>query len=427
MNGERVGTWSILPSGVHEFRYEATWLEYPEVRPLSLSMPLVNARVAYTGVVVEAFFENLLPDSADIRRRLQRRFAVGTDSAFDLLSEIGRDCVGAIQVLPEEEPPREVKQISAEPLDEAGVAKALRRAVAAPAFGRLEGEDFRISIAGAQEKTAFLRHDGRWCRPLGTTPSTHIFKLPLGLVGSMGADMKGSVENEWLCARIMEACGLPVARCEIADFEDQHVLVVERFDRRLSSDHTWWIRLPQEDMCQATGTPPGTKYESEGGPGIVRLMKLLLGSRNALIDRRNFLKAQALYWILAAPDGHAKNFSVFLEPRGRFSLTPFYDVLSAYPVMGQGSDKIAPQKLTMAMSVAGKNRHYRWAQIDVGHWRSTAATCGVQGEIEGILQELIVTTPKAVESVAETLPEGFPDAVAEPILGGVLAAAKRLG
>lgn len=427
MNGERVGTWSILPSGVHEFHYEATWLEYPEVRPLSLSMPLVDTGIAYKGAVVEAFFENLLPDSVDIRRRLQRRFAVGTDSAFDLLSEIGRDCVGAIQILPEEESPYGIKQISAEPLDEAGVAQALRWTVASPAFGRFGGDDFRISIAGAQEKTAFLRHGGQWCRPLGTTPSTHIFKLPLGLIGSMRANMKGSVENEWLCARIVEACGLPVARCDIADFEDQHVLVVERFDRRLSSDHIWWIRLPQEDMCQATETPPGAKYENEGGPGIVRLMKLLLGSRNALIDRRNFLKAQVLYWILAAPDGHAKNFSVFLESHGRFSLTPFYDVLSAYPVMGHGSDKIAPQKLTMAMSVSGKNRHYRWAQLDAGHWRSTAAKCGVQGEIDGILQELIVIIPKAVESVAATLPEGFPDAVAGPILEGALATAKRLG
>lgn len=69
MNGERVGTWSILPSGVHEFRYDATWLEYPEVRPLSLSMPIVDTEFSYTGPVVEAFFENLLPDSADIRRR----------------------------------------------------------------------------------------------------------------------------------------------------------------------------------------------------------------------------------------------------------------------------------------------------------------------------------------------------------------------
>jgi len=426
MNGERVGTWSVLSSGIHEFRYDTKWLEYPEVRPLSLSMPVSDGKLAYTGEVVEAFFENLLPDSADIRRRLQRRFSVEKNSAFDLLAEIGRDCVGAIQLMPDREPPREVRTISAQPLNEAGVARTLRQAVASPGFGQPLDDNFRISIAGAQEKTALLWHEGRWCVPSGTTPTSHIFKLPLGLVGSMRADMKESVENEWLCAQIVKAYGLSVASCERADFEDQHVLVVERFDRRLSSDGTWWIRLPQEDMCQATGTPPGAKYENEGGPGIIRIMELLLGSREALADRRNFLKAQVLYWILAAPDGHAKNFSVFLEPQSRFSLTPLYDVISAYPILGHGANKLAPQKLTMAMSVVGKARHNKWEQITASRWRSTALNCRARGEIEGIFQELIEATPTAIESVSSALPADFPASVSVPILEGIQAAVERL-
>ena len=426
MNGERVGVWSILPSNIHEFRYDKSWLDFSEVRPLSLSMPIVNAEYAYTGPVVEAFFENLLPDSVDIRRRLQRRFSVQTDSAFDLLAEIGRDCVGAIQLLPEGKSPQDIRTISAEPLDEAGVARLLRRVVALPGFGQADGDDFRISIAGAQEKTALLWHEGQWCKPLGATPSSHIFKLPLGLVGAIQADMRESVENEWLCARIVEAYGLAVARCEIADFEDQHVLIVERFDRKLSADHRWWIRLPQEDMCQATGTPPEIKYEREGGPGIVEIMGLLAGSKNPLLDRRNFLKAQVLYWILAAPDGHAKNFSIFLEPQGRFSLTPLYDVLSSYPILGHGNNKLAPQKLTMAMSVVGKNRHNKWAYITPSDWLTTASKCRAQGDIEKILQELIEATPKMIETVSSELPNGFPSRVSEPIFEGIQRAVERL-
>ncbi len=426
MNGERVGVWSILPSNIHEFRYDTSWLDFSEVRPLSLSMPIINAEYAYTGPVVEAFFENLLPDSVDIRRRLQRRFSVQTDSAFDLLAEIGRDCVGAIQLLPEGKSPQDIRTISAEPLDEAGVARLLRRVVALPGFGQADGDDFRISIAGAQEKTALLWHEGQWCKPLGATPSSHIFKLPLGLVGAIQADMRESVENEWLCARIVEAYGLAVARCEIADFEDQHVLIVERFDRKLSADHRWWIRLPQEDMCQATGTPPEIKYERDGGPGIVEIMGLLAGSRNPLLDRRNFLKAQVLYWILAAPDGHAKNFSIFLEPQGRFSLTPLYDVLSSYPILGHGNNKLAPQKLTMAMSVVGKNRHNKWAYITASDWLTTASKCRAQGDIEKILQELIEATPKVIETVSSALPDGFPSTISEPIFEGIQRAVERL-
>ena len=426
MNGERVGSWSIRSNGVHEFRYETTWLEFHDTRPISLSLPLVPADDPYTGIAVEAFFENLLPDSVDIRRRIQRRFAAKSGSAFDLLAEIGRDCVGAIQLLPAGEEPRGIRTIEAEPLDEAGVARSLRNAVASLPLGQASGDDFRISIAGAQEKTAFLFNKGAWCKPLGSTPSTHIFKLPLGSIGAMQADMSGSVENEWLCSRIIEALGVPIAHSEIASFEDQTVLVVERFDRKPASDGSWWIRLPQEDMCQATGTAPGEKYESEGGPGISGIMKILLGSRDAFADRKTFLKAQILFWILAASDGHAKNFSLFIQPEGRFSLTPLYDVISAYPILGHGKGKLAPEKLRMAMAVTGKNRHYEWSRIEARHWISTATSCGAQSGMEDIFSELITGMPKAIGAVSALLPAGFPDSIANPVFEGIQTAVARL-
>ena len=426
MNGVLVGSWSIRPAGAHEFRYATSWLDFPDARPISLSMPLAPEADPYAGAVVEAYFENLLPDSVDIRRRIQRRFAAESGSAFDLLVEIGRDCVGAIQLLPEGEEPLGIRTIEAEPLDEAGVAQALRNAIASPLLGQAGGDDFRISIAGAQEKSAFLFHKGNWCRPLGSTPTTHIFKLPLGSIGAMQADMSDSVENEWLCSRLIEALGLPIARNEIASFEDQKVLVVERFDRRLATDGAWWIRLPQEDLCQATGTPPDAKYESEGGPGIADIMKILLGSRDAFADRKTFLKAQIMFWILAASDGHAKNFSLFIEPKGRYTLTPLYDVISAYPVLGHGKGRLAPEKLHMAMAVMGKNRHYEWSRIEARHWISTATLCGAQSEVEGILSELIAGIPEAIHKVPAIIPAGFPDAIANSIFEGVEATVARL-
>lgn len=426
MNGLLVGSWSVRPAGAHEFHYAASWLDFPDSRPISLAMPLAPEDDPYTGPVVEAYFENLLPDSVDMRRRIQRRFAAESGSAFDLLAEIGRDCVGAIQLLPEGEAPSGIRTIEAELLDEAGVARALRNAVASPLLGQAGGDDFRISIAGAQEKSAFLFHGGRWCRPLGSTPTTHIFKLPLGSIGAMQTDMSGSVENEWLCSRLVEALGLPIARSEIASFEDQKVLIVERFDRKLAADGSWWIRLPQEDFCQATGTPPGAKYESDGGPGIADIMKILLGSRDSFADRKTFLKAQIVFWILAAPDGHAKNFSLFIEPKGRYILTPLYDVISAYPVLGHGRGLLAPEKLRMAMAVTGKNRHYEWSRIEALHWISTAVSCGAQSEVQSIFSELIEGIPKAAQAVSATLPDGFPASIADYIFRGVEATAAHL-
>jgi serine/threonine-protein kinase HipA len=262
-------------------------------------------------------------------------------------------------------------------------------------------------------------------RPLGATPTTHILKLPIGAV-PRGIDLSTSVENEWLCTQILKAYGLPVAECAIERFGAQQVLVVERFDRRLADDGSWFVRLPQEDLCQATATPPSRRYENEGGPGIRSVMELLLGSSAAATDRANFLRAQLVFWLLCGIDGHAKNFSVFLEAGGGYRLTPFYDVLSAYPVIGSGRGKLARKKVKLAMAVEGKNRHYLWDGIVRRHWNETARRCGFARDAESLVEELIARTPAVVEQVQARMPKGFPRAVAQPIFGGLRSAASRL-
>ncbi len=426
MNGEHVGQWRTDASGQHAFHYEESWLTTPASRPLSLSMPLRPPAIPYRGALVEAFFDNLLPDSADIRRRVQLHFGAASTAAFDLLTEIGRDCAGAIQLLPVGAPPEGLQRIHGEPLDEEEIAAVLRATVAPAPFGQRQEDSFRISIAGAQEKTALLWNEERWQRPVGETPSTHIFKLPLGRVGNFQADLSTSVENEWLCAQILNAFGIDTAQCEMATFADQRVLIVERFDRRLAPDGHWWLRLPQEDLCQATGTPVGQKYESDGGPGIRQISDLLLGSRNAAEDRRTFFKAQVLFWMLCAPDGHAKNFSVFIHSAGRYSLTPLYDVISAYPILGTGHNQLAPQKVKMAMAALAKNRHYAWAEIQPRHWLSTAAACGLEAMAREDIAGLVQQTDGVIRDVAAMLPHGFPVSVAEPIFEGLENAARRL-
>src|SRR5882672_489583 len=427
MNGERVGDWTVDARVQHQFRYAQEWLDAPDSRPLSLSMPLRPAAQPYRGPLVEAYFDNLLPDAAEIRRRIQVQFGAVSSAPFDLLAEIGRDCVGAVQLLPADQSPGDVRRIDGEELDEAGVAAALRTAVAPAPLGQRDEQAFRVSVAGAQEKTEFLRHRGHWCKPLGSTPTTHLFKLPLGRVGNMRADLSMSVENEWLCASIVRAFGLATASCEMATFGEQRVLIVERFDRRLSHDSAWWVRLPQEDMCQATGTPPARRYEADGGPGFREIATLLLGSRNAADDRRNFLRAQIIFWMLCAIDGHAKNFSVFIEPAGRYSLTPLYNIISAYPILGSGAHQLAPKKAAMAMAAVGKSKHYRWAEIQPPHWLTTAAQAGLQATARDDAVALAARASAVADEVSLALPAGFPETVAEPIFEGMQSAARRLG
>lgn len=425
MNGEHVAEWTRDRRGVDVLRYRPAWLVSPHVRPVSLSLPLLPEGGEHRGEVVDAFFENLLPDSEPIRRRLRQRFRTATTAAFDLLAEIGRDCAGAIQLIPQGELPPPVQSIEAEPLDDARIAARLRGLGAVPLPGQAEDGAFRISIAGAQEKTALLRHHGRWCQPHGTTPTTHIFKLPLGLVGNMRADMSTSVENEWLCGELLRAFGLPVAHADIAQFEDQKALVVERFDRQLARDGRWWIRLPQEDLCQALGVPPTQKYESDGGPGMRRILELLRQSSDPG-DRATFFRAQIVFWLLAATDGHAKNFSLHLERDGRFRLAPLYDVLSVYPILGRGAGALDACDARLAMAVVGKNRHYMLAGIRRSHWNEMARACGFSAGADALIDALVERVPAALRAVAQLLPPGFPARVHDTVFAGIEAAAARL-
>jgi len=428
MNGERIGSWWLPAQGAQQFSYDDSWLRSSQFRPLSLSLPAGFGGPTLTGSAVESWFYNLLPDSEAIRRRAQSRFHTASTSAFDLLAAIGRDCAGAVQLLPPDEKPSSIDRIEARPLTEQQIGQRLRGITAAPAPGSMgpEADELRISVAGAQEKTAFLLHNGQWCLPLNSTPTTHLFKLPMGIIGEGQIDFSNSVENEWLCSRILHAFGLPVATSEMASFDGKRCLIVERFDRRLDPSGAYWLRLPTEDFCQATSTPATNKYENNGGPGMAAIAALLAQSSERR-DLTNFFKAQVLFWMLRAIDGHAKNFSLFLNPGGRFQLTPLYDVLSAWPVIGRRIGQWPQQKLKMAMAWHGeKSKYYKPADITVSRMLITAQRLGLGDHAEAILTELITQTPGVVTTVRAQLPSGFPEGVASPVLKGLEASASQL-
>ena len=291
----------------------------------------------------------------------------------------------------------------------------------------MDPDELRISLAGAQEKTALLWRDGRWMRPHGSTPTTHILKLPLGLVGQHKAGLSASVENEWLCMNLLAEFGLPVARTAILDFGSQKVLGVERFDRQCHPSGSRTMRLPQEDFCQALGVPHHLKYESEGGPGLADLATVLRGSERAQEDLTSVLTSQVLFWMMAAPDGHAKNFSIKLLAAGRYQLTPLYDVMSIWPIEGGGAHQYSLHEARLAMTLLGKNNHYRFADVHRRHFNSTAARYFLRADAEAVIERGLASTTGAIEAVAARLPAGFPQRVAETIFAGTERSATQLG
>jgi len=424
MNGLRVGTWSILRN-LHVLAYDPAWIESPAGRPLSLSLPFTPRNEPIRGARVEYYFDNLLPDAASIRSRIRTKFATSSTEAFDLLQAIGRDCVGAVQLLPDGETPIGFDRIDAEPLSDRRVEELIAGSLSpARILGQDDESDFRISLAGAQEKTALLFHEGRWCRPRGATPTTHILKLPLGLIGHLQMDMQGSAENEWLCSRLMQSLGLNTARCEILEFGKRKVLAVERFDRRLQRSG-WIARLPQEDFCQALGLPSTMKYESDGGPGMRDILRVLDASLAPSEDKRAFLKAQMVFWLLAATDGHAKNFSIFIERGGSHRLTPFYDILSAWPIIGRGPNRLDARKAKLAMAVRSSSAHWKMSELKTRSWDATTRIAGL-GDSTGLFAEITAAAPRAVEEVDREIKSGFPEEIRDKVFEGFLRAVRSL-
>ncbi|MGB5440294.1 MAG: type II toxin-antitoxin system HipA family toxin, partial [Gammaproteobacteria bacterium] len=423
VGSSKVGSYSREPSGATSFRYDPDWLSSEKAFPISLSMPLSDR--VWSGEGATSYFDGLLPDDRTVREKIAAREQADSAGIFDLLAVIGRDCVGALRFVPEGLDPGDPTKMEYRPVTDDEIAARIASLGTTPLGVNVDDDDFRISIAGVQEKTAFLRVDNQWQLPLGPTPTSHIFK-PAMKQGPAGADFSDTPWNEWLCLVLCRALGLESANAEVLIFDDKPVIAIERFDRAWQDGVLY--RLPQEDICQALGVPPVRKYQSDGGPGIVDVLDFLNGAIAPYEDRLTFMKAQIVFWLLAAIDGHAKNFSIFLSPGG-YRLTPLYDVMSSAPY-----PEFPVQKIKLAMAI-GDNGYYRLNQIQLRHFYQTGQKAGLrEQDMDNIFSDVAARMNDAIaEAAALAADAGMPELSSGPILDGVnkragmIASSKRKG
>lgn len=422
INNRLVGRLHKETSGAVSFQYDQSWLDWNPAFAISLSLPM--RETAYSGEPVVAVFDNLLPDNPHVRRRVAERMGAQGADYFSLLEAIGRDCIGAMQFLPDDGPADTEPYVKGEPVSDEEIEAILAGLATAP-LGVDKEHDFRISIAGAQEKTALLRQDGKWMRPIGTTPTTHILKPQLGEIPTAFGpiDMAASVDNEHYCLKLIEAFGLNVAKTEIVTFGKRRVLVVERFDRRWRNARHL-LRLPQEDCCQAMGIPSAQKYQNNGGPGTADILTLLQRADEPQKDQVNFFKSQILFWLIGATDGHGKNFSVFLKPEGRYGLTPFYDILSAQPAFDKR--QIPNNKYKLAMSV-GKSRHYRILEVVGRYFVQSGKAAGLGPTLMNqAITEILERADDVPDEALSLMPKDFAQEVHDSIVAGMTARLRLL-
>ena len=404
-----VGTYTRAPGGAIAFRYAPDWLTSDKAFAISLSMPLSDK--VWTGDAANAYFDGLLPDDQKVRETIAAREHADSAGTFDLLASIGRDCVGALRFVPEGEDPGNPEAMPHRPVNDDEIARRLATLATNPLGMQDNTDEVRISLAGVQEKTAFLWMNQQWQLSLGATPTSHIFK-PAMKQGPNGADFSDTPWNEWLCLNLCRSLGLNTANTEVLQFGGKPVIVVERFDRLWKGKVLY--RLPQEDMCQALGISPIRKYQSDGGPGIADILDFLNGSQSPREDRLRFMRAQIVFWLLAAIDGHAKNFSIFLTPGG-FKLTPLYDVMSVAPY-----PEYSPHKIKLAMAV-GNNRHYRIKGIQQHHFYQTAQKAGIaKQDMDELYADILSRIRPAIREAEDTAARAkMPQKTADAIFAGI--------
>lgn len=414
----RVGMLARATDGAISFTYDPAWLVSETAFPVASALPLLKAR--WQGDPVVAAFDNLLPDAeGELREKIAARVGAQGKDVFSLLSVLGRDCVGALQFLPMDEAPAE-QDMQYRVISEEEMVADLKNLAAAP-LAQGDDEDFRISIAGAQEKTAYLHVNGQWAKPRGITPTSHIFKTPMGILpGPDQIDLSDSVENELFCMTLAREIGLPAAHVEKIVLPGQVVLSVERFDRVWQGETL--KRLPQEDICQSLGYPSAMKYQKVGGPGIAQIMELLRESDTPIEDRETFFMAQIFYFLIGASDGHAKNFSLRLGRQGRFCLAPLYDILSVAPVVRAG--RLQRKRYRLAMSVDG---HYGVDEIVPRHFESEGRAAGLpKGRALELLQNMTDRLGPALDRALLAVGDQVPDTVSGPIATDAMQRAAQI-
>lgn len=395
MYGRQIGQLARR-RGTLSFTYTSEALALGGGLPL-LSVALPSRGQAYNGDLPTAFFEGLLPEG-EARRMIAYDFGLGEQDVIGLLRILGRDCAGALVILPEGEEPE--SEGAPEPLAEAEVAQRLDALRHAP-LG--VDERVRVSLAGAQEKLLLARLENSWGLPIDGAPSTHILK-PAHRIWA------AAIANEAFCLRLARHLGINVAEVALDSFAGVDALVVERYDRRANMQGQI-VRVHQEDFCQAHGLGSRHKYEDAGGPSLKSCAETLNRWSSGRDQLESLLDTVTVNLLIGNADAHAKNFSLLHDENGQISLAPAYDLMSTI--------YYEQVSTTAGMFVDGKQDISEITAIDL---ITEAASWGLpEKRVKERLSHLLDQAPQAIEAAAaETQPP-------EALVAKVLDNAKRFG
>lgn len=367
LHGVQVGVLRLV-NGKMEFTYDEN-----AQKPISLSLPL--QKEPFKEKVCRAFFGGLLPENPNMRELLAKKYNINVNDDFKLLKEIGRDCAGALSFHEMTEPQKSYQMLKIEGsiLSDEELTKYLRELPYRPYLGK------RLSLAGAQEKTAVCVINGKIALPNDDIPTTHIIKTAL-------PKYVQSIQNEYICMKVAKEIGLEVAEVEIRKVGEIEFLLVERFDRKYSNNLEC-ERILQEDFAQSLGIQARDKYKVT----FKDCLKVLNQTATPANSKLRFVRQVIFNYLIGNTDAHAKNFSVYLTNDG-ITLTPAYDLLCS-------SIYDCDQRIAMKL---GKARYY--ADVTEKDWEIFAQDLDISHKlVQAELERQKDYLPKIVEKLAKEM------------------------
>jgi serine/threonine-protein kinase HipA len=390
------------------FEYAPAWLDRKDAFPLSvieLRAGMIDSRH------VQAFFENLLPEG-ELRIYLSEQRKAST--LFALLLEVAGDTAGAFVMLPHGQQPEAPEY---EPTTWAALASTIKDKSAAAI--QIQGENTRISLAGAQDKASIAIFDAKTpLLPKGSAPSTHIIKPDIRRL----AKVRESAANEAIIMRTATHCGLDTAKVFYEPLTRS--CIVERFDRFTCADGTLG-RLIQYDFCQIAGTNSERKYEKEGGPGAAQCAQIIRQhSSRAALDLQAFAQWIFFNLYVGNNDSHAKNLSIHERPGEGLRLTPFYDLMCTRIYPGLSKE--------FAFDIGGEVLPSQMGKAQV---QGLAAQIGMKPKyLQSVALSLAARVPDAIDKATQdfypdltTNGQTFADKLAMEVKSTTRRAAARIG
>src|SRR3984893_3929668 len=353
-----VGTINVDKSGPG-FTYDPVWIGLRGAFPISITMPLKSERIASDSFLPWA--ANLLPESEQLRT-LGQLLGMARSDVIGLLSTIGGDTAGALSI----GQPGRTASVQWRPLGKA--------------------ED-RVGVIEELPNTT-----GRVCIPMNGSPSTHILKPD-------APRLWGGVQNEAFCLTLARRMKIPTPEITTGHAGKRTYLLVQRYDRTDFGGR--WRRLHQEDYCQALGTPPSAKYESNQtgirGPTLKNMFEVTRRHMSPA-DIVRLLDMVVLNVLACNTDAHAKNYSIMIRGNGA-SLAPMYDVMC-----GEVWENVTKN---LAQTIAGESRG---DYLTGRHWQQFARECGLNPkqviDRVGALAKSVIAEAGAAESEVAAMPAG---------------------